>query len=74
MSFAVVRHPDIEPLGVIPHGVLEGHRARGWVRVSDWRETNDFHLPDFEDSFVDLDAPEPELDEQPAEPEKEQES
>lgn len=60
MSFAVVRHPDIDTLGVIPEGALEMHRARGWIRVSDWRrEPADFHLPEFAEVVEDLDAPKP---------------
>lgn len=66
MSFAVVRHPDIEALGTIPAGALDYHRLRGWYRVSDWRDAPaDFHLPDFADSYVDLDAPEPEAEPEP---------
>lgn len=56
--FCVVRHPDIETLGVIPEGALAYQRLRGWFRVSEYRaEPAEFHLPDFEDSLVDLDAP-----------------
>jgi hypothetical protein len=57
--FAVVRHPDIEAPGFIPEGALELHRAKGWIRISEWREApSDFHLSDFAESFEDLDAPE----------------
>ena len=59
--FAVVRHPDIAGLGICPEGALELQRTRGWYRVSEWRaEPAQFHLPDFADADVDLDA-EPEL-------------
>lgn len=55
--FAVVRHPDIATLGIIPQATLEAHQARGWVRVSEYRrEPADFHLPDFAEAFDDLDA------------------
>lgn len=60
-AFAVVRHPNIAALGIIPVAALEQQRAKGWVRVSDLRdEPNDFHLDDFADTHDDLDA-EPEL-------------
>ena len=53
--FAVVRHPDIETLGIVPDGAYEWQRARGFYRVSEWRESpSDFHLPDYADG-VDLD-------------------
>lgn len=65
--FAAVRHPDIEALGVIPQGAYEMHRARGWVRVSDWvDDPAELHLPDYADA-ADLDAPAPEPSE-PARP------
>ena len=64
--FAVVRHPDIEALGIVPDGALKSPQAKGFYRVSDWRAAPaDFHLPEFADSFDDLDAP-------PAEPETEE--
>ena len=57
MSFAVVRHPDIETLGIVPQGAMEYERVRGWYRVSEYRpEPNDFHLPDFAEATEDLDA------------------
>jgi hypothetical protein len=60
MSFAVVRHPDIETLGIIPQGAMEYERVRGWYRVSEYRpEPSSFHLPDFDDADEDLDAPPP---------------
>jgi len=61
-GFAVVRHPDIATVGVIPYAALEAHRANGWFRVSEWRpEPADLHLPDYAEAFEDLDAePEPE--------------
>lgn len=56
--FAVVRHPDIETPGIVPEAALEAHQARGWYRVSDWRdEPAAFHLPDFDADAPDLDAP-----------------
>jgi hypothetical protein len=60
-TFAVVRHPDIDTLGIVPAAALEQQRARGWVRVSDLRDQpSDFHLADFADVRADLDAePEP---------------
>lgn len=66
-NFAVVRHPDIATLGIVPAAALEQQRARGWVRVSDLRnEPADFHLEDFADAFDDLDAePEPEPESEP---------
>lgn len=58
--FAVVRHPDIEALGVIPQATLDAHRARGWFRVSPWANAPaDLELSEFAESFVDLDAPAP---------------
>lgn len=55
--FAVVRHPDIAELGVIPAAALETHRTRGWYRVSEWREQPaDLHLPDYAEAVEDLDA------------------
>jgi hypothetical protein len=60
-AFAVIRHPDIAVLGIVPAAALEHQRARGWVRISDLRsEPGDFHLEDFADAHADLDAePEP---------------
>jgi len=63
--FAAVRHPDITTLGVIPQGALEHHQVRGWYRVSPWFAEPDIYLPDYDEAFTDLDAPEP-----PAKPEK----
>ena len=55
----MVRHPDIETVGVCPQASFEAHRARGFYRVSEWRENPaDFHLPDYAEG-VDLDAEEP---------------
>lgn len=61
-NFAVVRHPDIAAPGIVAAAALDTQRAKGWVRVSEYRnEPADFHLADFADSFDDLDAePEPE--------------
>lgn len=61
-NFAVVRHPDIETLGIVPAAALEHQRARGWFRISELRDQpSDFHLDDFADVHDDLDAePEPE--------------
>jgi hypothetical protein len=61
-TFAVMRHTETGGLGVVPAGAMEMQRAHGWVRVSDYRDQpSDFHLPDFADTFDDLDAqPEPE--------------
>jgi hypothetical protein len=61
-AFAVVRHPDIAALGIVPAAALEHQRARGWIRISEFRnEPGDFHLDDFADAYDDLDAePEPE--------------
>lgn len=65
-NFAVVRHPDIATPGIVPAAALEQQRARGWVRVSELRnEPADFHLADFADTYVDLDA-EPEPEPEPA--------
>jgi hypothetical protein len=75
--FAVVRHPDVEGLGMITHGTLEAHQIKGWYRISEWRERpGDLYLPDFADVFDDLDAPSPqsESSKSPAEPEKVEES
>lgn len=56
-DFAVIRHPETGGLGVVPAATLSMQRARGWVRVSDYRpEPADFHLPDFADAVDDLDA------------------
>lgn len=70
--FAVVRHPDIAQLGIIPAAAVEGQRGRGWVRVSEYRELpSDFHLDDFAEAFDDLDAPpQPDV---PAAPEEDEE-
>jgi len=58
--FAVVRHPDIETVGIVPQAAFEMHQAKGFYRVSEWRDSpSDFYLPDYADG-VDLDAPEPE--------------
>lgn len=55
--FAVVRHPDIETVGIVPQAAFEMHQAKGFYRVSEWRESpSDFYLPDYADG-VDLDAP-----------------
>jgi len=55
--FAVVRHPDIETVGIVPQAAFEMHQAKGFYRVSEWRESPaDFYLPDYADG-VDLDAP-----------------
>jgi hypothetical protein len=62
-TFAVIRHTETGGLGIVPAAALDMQRANGWIRVSDYRdEPADFHLPDFADSSVDLDAepaPEP---------------
>ena len=73
--FVVVRHPDITDAGVIPADALELQRTRGWYRVSDPRhEPAAFHLPEFDESCVDLDAePEPEPTTVPAAPDKDEE-
>lgn len=76
--FAVVRHPDIDALGIIPAGALDAHRARGWYRVSPWAgQPDDLHVPDFAEVREDLDtvAPEPQEthDESPAEPARDDE-
>jgi hypothetical protein len=70
--FAVVRHPDIEALGVLPEGALELQRVHGWYRVSPWApEPADLHLPDYAEVFTDLDAPAPEPEPEPVqEPKK----
>lgn len=69
MSFAVVRHPDIDSPGICPEAAFEAHKARGFYRVSDWRaEPADFHLPDFADDAPDLDAPAPEPEQEPQAP------
>lgn len=72
MSFAAVRHPDIETLGVIPAGALEYQRGLGWYRVSPWfPDPAAIYLPDYAESDVDLDAePEPPA---PAEPDEKEE-
>lgn len=55
--FAVVRHPDVEALGILSQDAYAMHRARGWYRVSPWRDAPaDLHLPDYAESFEDLDA------------------
>lgn len=65
--FAVIRHPDVVPLGTCPDTALEHHQALGWVRISDWRTEPDlFHLPDFAEAFADLDAPAPPAPDDPA--------
>lgn len=59
-GFAVVRHPDVTALGILPAGAFELARAQGWYRISEYRpEPSDFHLPEFADCFDDLDAPPP---------------
>ena len=35
--FAVVRHPDIEALGIVPEAAMPHHRGRGFVRISEYR-------------------------------------
>jgi hypothetical protein len=56
--FALARYPGVDELGIFPASAMEHQRARGWVRVSEWRpEPADFYLPDFADAFDDLDAP-----------------
>lgn len=74
--FAAVRHPDITTLGVIPQGAMEHHRGRGWYRVSPWfPEPGDVYLPNYDESFEDLDAPPAKsAKKSPAEPEKVEES
>ncbi len=78
--FAVVRHPDITAVGTCPQEAYEFQRLHGWVRVSPWVENPaDLHLPDYENSYVDLDAPPPAetaetADDSPAVPETEEES
>ena len=67
-GFAVVRHPDIASIGVIPYAALDMHRANGWCRISEWRaEPADLHLPDYAEAFEDLDA-EPPKKSRPAKP------
>lgn len=69
--FAVVRHPDVDNLGVVPEGALETLRTHGWYRVSEWRvQPSEFHLPDFAEA-PDLDAPAPEPEKAPAKTTKE---
>jgi hypothetical protein len=71
MSFAVVRHPDIAALGIVPDAALDAHRANGWFRVSGWcDQPADLHLPDYAEVFDDLDA-EPEPVKKPAKTTKE---
>jgi len=70
-GFAVVRHPDVAALGILPQGALEVQRIHGWYRVSPWApEPADLHLPDYADAFEDLDA-EPAPDAKPAKTTKE---
>ena len=72
MSFAVVRHPDIEALGILPHGAFDLQRINGWYRVSEWRDDPaDLYPPDYAEVFTDLDAPQPPAT--PAEPERDEE-
>lgn len=35
MDWFVVRHPEIEGVGVVAASALDHHRARGWLRVSE---------------------------------------
>lgn len=57
MRFAVIRHPDLPTLGTSPESALEIHQAKGWFRVSEWRDRpDDFRLADFADATEDLDA------------------
>jgi len=64
--FAVVRHPNVSAVGVLPEGALEFQRIHGWYRVSPWApEPADLHLPDYAEVYEDLDA-EPEPDKKPA--------
>lgn len=76
MSFAVVRHPDVAALGILPAGAFELARAQGWYRISEYRsEPSEFHLPEFADCFDDLDAPpkpEPEPETEPVDEDEEQ--
>lgn len=67
--FAVVRHPDTGGIGTSPEAAMPIHRARGWVRVSEYRDAPaDFHLPDFADAS-DLDAEAPKKTRRPTEEE-----
>ena len=60
MSFAVFRHPDVAVAGSYPAESAEYARARGWYRVSDWLEQNQFNLAAYGPDAPDLDAePEP---------------
>ena len=69
--FAAVRHPDVNALGVCPQGALEYQRNLGWFCVSPWfAEPADIHLPDYAESYDDLDA-EPEPDTKSAKKTKE---
>lgn len=70
MRFCVIRHPDLPNLGTSPESALEIHQAKGWVRVSEWRDRPDaFHLPEFAEAVEDLDA-EPEAPAKPKKPAK----
>lgn len=56
-NFAVIRHAETDGLGIVPAATLGMQRAKGWVRVSDYRrEPADFYLDDFADALDDLDA------------------
>lgn len=74
-GFAVVRHPEVEALGILPQGALTLHRANGWIRVSPWADQPaDLHLSDYAESYVDLDAePKHEQPASPAAPERDEE-
>lgn len=64
--FAVIRHPDLDTVGLTPESGLEFFRVKGWYRVSEYRPNPaDFHLPDFADATEDLDAPEPATEPEP---------
>ena len=58
--FAAFRHPEVAVAGSYPAESAEYARARGWYRVSDWSEQNQFNLPAYGPDAPDLDAPEPE--------------
>jgi hypothetical protein len=66
--FCVVRHPDIDSPGMAAEASLPLLEVKGWVRVSDFRESpSDFHLDEYADADVSDETP------SPAEPEEDEE-
>jgi hypothetical protein len=68
VDWFVMRHPETGGVGVVADSALSIHRGGGWIRVSDAiDEGSKYHLVLTEYATApDLDAPQPEPAEKPA--------